>query len=162
MLMIRSTTLQRAMTTAPAVELVGLFSPNNASLDDVGLIGWGTELEAIIDSQRPSSPPGPSSSSVSFREICSIGLPNPNVHPGSHRLAKHSDPRERPGRSNHIFTTRGMLLNRFPEPSALDETEASIIQVSCRASILVDTGGNGDMEASMALIKAKSRVYGTK
>ncbi|KAK3486333.1 hypothetical protein B0T13DRAFT_491990 [Neurospora crassa] len=138
------------MTTAPAVELVGLFSPNNASLNDVDLIGWGTELEAIIDSQRPSSPPPPPPCPSAKYVV--LGCPTrtyiPALTDSQNILIPENDRDElRASVRNHIFTTR-MFLNRFPESSALDETEASIIPVSCRASILVDTGGNGDMEAT--------------
>ncbi|KHE81794.1 hypothetical protein GE21DRAFT_1310931 [Neurospora crassa] len=129
------------MTTAPAVELVGLFSPNNASLNDVDLIG-----------QRPSSPPPPPPCPSAKYVV--LGCPTrtyiPALTDSQNILIPETDRDElRASVRNHIFTTR-TLLSRFPEPSApLDETEASIIQVSCRASILVDTGGNGDMEASM-------------
>lgn len=94
--MIRITTLHKAMTTAPAVELVGLFSPNNASLNDVDLIGWGTELETIIGSQRPSFPPPPPPC-PSAKDVV-LGCPTRTYVPAL-RLAKHSDPRERPGRT---------------------------------------------------------------
>ncbi|KAL0474926.1 hypothetical protein QR685DRAFT_593622 [Neurospora intermedia] len=118
------------MTTAPAVELVGLFSPNNASLNDVDLIGWGTELETIIGSQRPSFPPPPPPC-PSAKDVV-LGCPT----------RTYNDRDElRASMRNHISTTRIL--------QPLMRQEAYIIQISCPAPILVDTGGNGDMEASM-------------